>query len=92
MITTFTVSTAEVPVDDEELKKDAVTWEKIIGNLTKPVEMDTIYMVYLVRARRGGDVTLAVQEDVLRLRCWIFQWRDFFSDRGSEFASKGLRQ
>ena len=44
---------AEIPEDEEELKKDEENWEKLIGDLTKPVEMDTIYMVYPVRSRRG---------------------------------------
>ncbi|CAE7845175.1 GIP, partial [Symbiodinium necroappetens] len=66
--TMFTVSTAEVLEDEAELKRDEETWEKIIGDLTKPVEMDTIYLVYPVRARRGGDAMLAVQEAVLRLK------------------------
>ena len=90
--TTFTVSTAEVQEDEEELKKDEETWEKIIGDLTKPVEMDTIYLVYPVRARRGGDIMLAVQEAVLRLKLWGLPVARLHSDRGSEFASKGLRK
>ncbi|CAE7421178.1 RE1 [Symbiodinium sp. CCMP2592] len=75
--TTFRISTAEIPEEEDELKKDEETWEKLIGDITKPVEMDTIYMVYPVRSRRGGDIMLAVQEAI---------------DRGSEFASKGLRK
>ncbi|CAE7388019.1 hypothetical protein AK812_SmicGene40986 [Symbiodinium microadriaticum] len=42
--------------DEEELQKDEETWEKIIGDLTKPVEIDTLYLVYPVRARQGGCV------------------------------------
>ena len=62
---TFHISAAEILEDESELKRDEDNWEKLIGDLTKPVEMDTIYMVYPVRARRGGDVMLAVQEAVL---------------------------
>ncbi|CAE7274874.1 TY4B-J [Symbiodinium sp. CCMP2592] len=90
--TMFRISTAEVPEDEEELKKDEETWEKLIGDLTKPVEMDTIYMVYPVRARRGGDAMLAVQEAVLRLKLFGLPVARLHSDRGSEFASKGLRK
>ena len=89
--TTFTVSTAEIPEDEEALKKDEETWEKVIGDLTKAVEMDTIYLVYPVRARRGGDIMLAVQEAVLRLKLWGLPVARLHSDRGSEFASKGLK-
>ena len=88
----FRVSTAEVAEEEEELKKDEQTWEKLIGDLSKPVEMETIYMVYPVRARRGGDVMLAIQEAVLRLKLLGFPVARLHSDRGSEFASKGLRK
>ncbi|CAE7258992.1 unnamed protein product [Symbiodinium sp. CCMP2456] len=37
------------PEDEELLKKDEEYWEKVIGDLTQPVEMDTIYMIYPVR-------------------------------------------
>ncbi|CAE7776959.1 RE1, partial [Symbiodinium sp. CCMP2592] len=90
--TTFRISAAEVPEDEAVLDKDEVDWEKLIGDLTKPVEMDTIYMVYPVRARRGGDVMLAVQEAVLRLKLMGLPVARLHSDRGSEFASKGLRK
>ncbi|CAE7242425.1 RE1 [Symbiodinium sp. CCMP2592] len=60
--TTFKISAAEEPEEEDLMKKDEETWEKIIGDLTQPVEMDTIYMVYPVRARRGGDAMLAIQE------------------------------
>ena len=90
--TTFTLSTAEVQEDEEELKKDEETWEKIIGDLTKPVEMDTIYLVYPVRARRGGDIMLAAQEAVLRLKLWGLPVARLHSDRGSEFASHGAEE
>ena len=66
--TTFRVSTAEILEEEEELKKDEETWEKLIGDLTKPVEMDTIYMVYPVRSRRGGDIMLSY---------WDCQWLAF---------------
>ena len=90
--TTFTVSPAEVLEDEEELQKDEETWEKIIDDLTKPVEMDTLYLVYPVRARQGGDIMLAVQEAVLRLKLLGLPVARLHSDRGSEFASKGLRK
>ena len=89
---TFRISAAEILEDEAELKRDEETWEKLIGDLTKPVEMDTIYMVYPVRARRGGDVMLAVQEAVLRLKLMGMPVARLHSDRGSEFASKGLRK
>ena len=90
--TTFTISTAEIPEDEDQLRKDEESWEKIIGDLTKPVEMDTIYLVYPARARRGGDIMLAVQEAVLRLKLLGLPVARLHSDRGSEFASKGLRK
>ena len=83
---------AEIPEDEEELKKDEENWEKLIGDLTKPVEMDTIYMVYPVRSRRGGDIMLAVQESVLRLKLLGLPVARLHSDRASEFAFKGLRK
>eukprot|EP00439_Symbiodinium_sp_Y106_P082589 s1232_g22.t1 len=89
---TFHISAAEILEDESELKRDEDNWEKLIGDLTKPVEMDTIYMVYPVRARRGGDVMLAVQEAVLRLKLLGLPVARLHSDRGSEFASKGLRK
>ena len=90
--TRFRVSAAEIVEDEEELQKDERTWEQLIGDLTKPVEMETIYMVYPIRARRGGDVMLAVQEAVLRLKLTGLPVARLHSDRGSEFASKGLRK
>ena len=90
--TTFKISQAEVTEEEEVLDKDEKSWEALIGDLTKPVEMETIYMVYPVRARRGGDVMLAVQEAVLRLKLLGFPVTRLHSDRGSEFASKGLRK
>ena len=90
--TTFKISQAEVTEEEEVLEKDEKSWEALIGDLTKPVEMDTIYMVYPVRNRRGGDVMLAVQEAVLRLKLLGFPVARLHSDRGSEFASKGLRK
>eukprot|EP00439_Symbiodinium_sp_Y106_P019156 s3996_g2.t1 len=90
--TTFKISQAEVTEEEEVLDKDEQSWEALIGDLTKPVEMETIYMVYPVRARRGGDVLLAVQEAVLRLKLLGFPVARLHSDRGSEFASKGLRK
>ncbi|CAE7252482.1 RE1 [Symbiodinium sp. KB8] len=63
--TTFKISQAEVTEEEEVLDKDEKSWEALIGDLTKPVEMETIYTVYPVRNRRGGDVMLAVQEAVL---------------------------
>ncbi|CAE7741106.1 Ppp5c [Symbiodinium sp. CCMP2592] len=90
--TTFRVSAAEIPEEEEEMQKDEAAWEKLIGDLTKPVEMDTIYMVYPVRSRRGGDIMLAVQEAVLRLKLLGMPVARLHSDRGSEFASKGLRK
>ena len=89
---TFHISAAEISEDEAELKKDEDQWEKLIGDLTKPVEMDTIYLVYPVRARRGGDIMLAVQEAVLRLKLLGLPVARLHSDRGSEFASKGLRR
>ena len=86
------MSPAEVLEDEEELQKDEETWEKIIGDLTKPVEIDTLYLVYPVRARQGGDIMLAVQEAVLRLKLLGLPRARLHSDRGSGFASKGLRK
>ncbi|CAE7228743.1 RE1 [Symbiodinium microadriaticum] len=57
--TTFKISQAEVTEEEEVLDKDEKSWEALIGDLTKPVEMETIYTVYPVRNRRGGDVMLA---------------------------------
>ena len=90
--TTFKISQAEVAEEEDVLEKDEKSWEALIGDLTKPVEMETIYMVYPVRNRRGGDVMLAVQEAVLRLKLLGFPVARLHSDRGSEFASKGLRK
>ncbi|CAE7450198.1 RE1 [Symbiodinium sp. CCMP2592] len=90
--TTFRVSAAEIPEEEEEMQKDEAAWEKLVGDLTKPVDMDTIYMVYPVRSRRGGDIMLAVQEAVLRLKLLGMPVARLHSDRGSEFASKGLRK
>ncbi|CAE7749536.1 RE1, partial [Symbiodinium sp. CCMP2456] len=90
--TTFRISPAEDPEEEEMLKKDEENWEKIIGDLTQPVELDTIYMVYPIRARRGGDAMLAIQEAVLRLKLWGYPVARLHTDRGSEFASKGLRK
>ena len=90
--TTFRISAAEEPEEEELLKRDEDEWEKLIGDLTQPVEMDTLYMVYPVRARRGGDAMLAIQEAVLRLKLWGFPVARLHTDRGSEFASKGLRK
>ena len=78
--------------DEELLKKDEEDWEKLIGDLTQPMELDTIYMVCPVRARRGGDAMLAIQEAVLRLKLWGYPVARLHTDRGSEFASKGLRK
>ena len=89
---TFKVSQAEVMEEEEILDKDEKSWEEMIGDLTKPMEMETIYLVYPVRARRGGDVMLAVQEAVLRLKLLGFPVARLHSDRGSEFGSKGLRK
>ncbi|CAE7382697.1 GIP [Symbiodinium sp. CCMP2592] len=88
----FRVSAAEIEEDEEELQRDESAWEKLIGDLTKPVEMETIYLVYPIRARRGGEVMLAVQEAVLRLKLMGLPVARLHSDRGSEFASKGLRK
>ena len=44
--TTFKISQAEVTEEEEVLDKDEQSWEALIGDLTKPVEMETIYMVY----------------------------------------------
>ena len=90
--TTFRISQAEVAEEEEVLEGDEKSWEALIGDLTKPVEMETIYMVYPVRNRRGGDILLAVQEAVLRLKLLGFPVARLHSDRGSEFASKGLRK
>ena len=89
---TFKVSMAEEPEEEELMKMDEDNWEKLIGDLTRPVELDTIYMVYPVRARRGGDAMLAIQEAVLRLKLWGYPVSRLHTDRGSEFASKGLRR
>ena len=90
--TTFRISQAEVAEEEEVLEGDEKSWEALIGDLTKPVEMETIYMVYPVRNRRGGDILLAVQEAVLRLKLLGFPVARLHSDRGSEFASQGLRK
>eukprot|EP00439_Symbiodinium_sp_Y106_P018710 s7820_g2.t1 len=90
--TTFRVSQAEVAEDEEVLDKDEQSWENLIGDLTKPVEMETIYMVYPVRNKRGGDIMLAIQEAVLRLKLLGFPVARLHTDRGSEFASRGLRK
>ncbi|CAE7224366.1 RE1, partial [Symbiodinium microadriaticum] len=89
---TFHISTAEEVEEEELLKKDEDDWEKLIGDLTQPMELDTIYMVCPVRARRGGDAMLAIQEAVLRLKLWGYPVARLHTDRGSEFASKGLRK
>ena len=89
---TFKISQAEVAEEEEVLEKDEKSWEALIGDLTKPVEMETIYLVYPVRNKRGGDILLAVQEAVLRLKLLGFPVARLHSDRGSEFASKGLRK
>ena len=90
--TSFKISAAEEPEDEELMKRDEDSWEKLIGDLTQPVELDTIYMVYPVRARRGGDAMLAIQEAILRLKLWGYPVSRLHTDRGSEFASKGLRK
>ena len=89
---TFRISQAEVAEEEETLDKDEKSWEAMIGDLTKPVEMDTIYLVYPVRSKRGGDIMLAIQEAVLRLKLLGFPVARLHSDRGSEFASRGLRK
>ena len=88
----FRISTAEVPEDEEVLQRDEQQWEKLIGDLTQPIEMETIYMVYPVRSKRGGDAMLAIQEAVLRLKLMGFPVARLHTDRGSEFASRGLRR
>ncbi|CAE7215197.1 GIP, partial [Symbiodinium necroappetens] len=89
---TFKVSQAEVTEEEEVLDKDEKSWEALIGDLTKPVEMETIYMVYPIRNKRSGDIMLAIQEAVLRLKLLGFPVARLHLDRGSEFASKGLRK
>ena len=89
---TFKVSQAEVTEEEEVLDKDEKSWEALSGDLTKPVEMETIYMVYPIRNKRGGDIMLAIQEAVLRLKLLGFLVARLHSDRGSEFGSKGLRK
>ena len=86
--TRFRVSAAEMVEDEEQLQRDEKTWEQLIGDLTKPVEMETIYLVYPVRARRGGEVMLAIQEAVLRLKLLGLPVARLHSDRGSEFAQR----
>ena len=39
--TRFRISAAEVPEDERVLQRDEDQWEKLIGDLTKPVEMET---------------------------------------------------
>ncbi|CAE7327876.1 RE1 [Symbiodinium sp. CCMP2592] len=90
--TRFRVSTAEIIEDEEELQRDESAWEQLIGDLARPMETETIYMVYPIRARRGGEVMIAVQEAVLRLKLMGLPVARLHSDRGSEFASKGLRK
>ncbi|CAE7908879.1 RE1 [Symbiodinium sp. KB8] len=90
--TRFKVSMAEVPEDEAVLQRDEEQWEKLIGDLTKPVEMETIYMVYPVRSKRGGDAMLAIQEAVLRLKVLGLPVARLHTDRGSEFASRGLHR
>ncbi|CAE7218596.1 RE1 [Symbiodinium sp. CCMP2456] len=90
--TRFRISNAEVPEDEEVLQQDEDQWEKLIGDLVKPVEMETIYMVYPVRSKRGGDAMVAIQEAVLRLKLLGFPVARLHTDRGSEYASRGLRR
>ncbi|CAE7447103.1 RE1, partial [Symbiodinium sp. CCMP2456] len=90
--TRFKISAAEVPEDEEVLQRDEEQWEKLIGDLTKPVEMETLYLVYPVRSKRGGDAMLAIQEAVLRLKLLGLPVARLHTDRGSEFASRGLHR
>ena len=90
--TRFRISAAEVPEDEAVLQRDEEQWEKLIGDLVKPVEMETIYMVYPVRSKRGGDAMLAIQEAVLRLKLLGLPVARLHTDRGSEFASRGLHR
>ncbi|CAE7295290.1 GIP, partial [Symbiodinium necroappetens] len=80
--TRFKVSMAEVPEDEAVLQRDEEQWEKLIGDLTKPVEMETIYMVYPVRSKRGGDAMLATQGAVLRLKVLGLPVARLHTDRG----------
>ena len=86
--TSFKIPAAEEPEDEELMKRNEDSWEKLIGDLTQPVELDTIYMVYPVRARRGGDAMLAIQEAILRLKLWGYPVSRLHTYPGSEFASK----
>ncbi|CAE7888738.1 RE1 [Symbiodinium microadriaticum] len=88
--TRFRISPAEVPEDEAALQHDEEQWEKLVGDLVQPVELETIYMVYPVRAKRGGDAMLAIQEAVLRLKLMGFPVARLHTDRGSEYASRGL--
>ena len=90
--TRFRISAAEVPEDEQVLQRDEDQWEKLIGDLTKPVEMETIYLVYPVRSKRGGDAMLAIQEAVLRLKLMGLPVARLHTDRGSEFSSRGLHR
>ncbi|CAE7639140.1 unnamed protein product, partial [Symbiodinium necroappetens] len=90
--TRFRISPAEIPEEETVLQQDEDQWEKLVGDLVQPVEMETIYMVYPIRAKRGGDAMLAIQEAVLRLKLMGFPVARLHTDRGSEYASRGLRR
>eukprot|EP00439_Symbiodinium_sp_Y106_P026246 s7005_g3.t1 len=47
--TSLKIPAAEEPEDEELMKRNENSWEKLIGDLTQPVELDTIYSVEVMQ-------------------------------------------
>ena len=81
----------ELP-EDPSLDEQEKEWERTVGELKKPVEMQTLKFCVPVEHHRGREVLDAVQSFYLTLRAMGMPLNRIHSDRGREFRVKPLRR
>ena len=77
--------------EDPSLDEQEREWERTVGELTKPVEIQTLKFCVPMEFHRGREVLDAVQSFYLDLRARGIPLNRIHSDRGREFRVKPLR-
>ena len=85
------VAADDPPSEEGEVKYGPPTMEEALEDLTKPVEMTTVYLSRPLRRRTGAAVLTAIQELCLQLDRQGLPVYNIHTDRAREFGTAQLK-
>ena len=78
--------------EDKELEAQEKEWERVLGDLKKPMEFQVLRFAIPMEKHRGREILEAVQEIYVTLKSWGMPLSRIHTDRAKEFRTKSLRK